>query len=298
MDEVQDIQDLQYGILSTISKAASSPITLFFVGDENQSIYESLGALTKTPEEIAREFGLEEIGHLELKGNYRSTQRIIDFYRLFRPGVPQIESRAEYANKLGIITFDNQTIALDQLSTEIASLIAAAIGDGVPTSEICVVAPRWTQVRAIARRLVNELPEVDFDAPGLSPLHSSRENFWFKIARLLLTVPSPKRTRTRMRWAKEALSDLRAVARISPPELIATPRRLLRTLNGFASDETEGLAYLSDIFKQFLIAIKLDVETCFAMKEAYEGFFAKAEKHLANVGEGLPTDIDSFPAPL
>ncbi|MGC2400146.1 MAG: hypothetical protein WA510_10205, partial [Acidobacteriaceae bacterium] len=291
---VQDIQDLQYGILSTISKVASSPITLFFVGDENQSIYESLGALTKSPEEIATEFDLEEIGHLELNGNYRSTQRIIDFYRQFRPMVPLIESRASYGAEPGIVTFDNQTVALDDLSSVIATRIAAAIADGVPTHEICVVAPQWTQVRSIARRLVNELPEVEFDAPGLSPLHSSRENFWFKVARLLLTVPSPKRTRTRMRWAKEALADLRTIARISLPELVATPRRLLRLLNSLSSEEREGLAYLRDVFKQFLRAIQLDVETCIALKEAYEGFFGKAEKHLANVSDSLPTDVGSF----
>jgi len=294
VDEVQDIQDLQYGILSTISKAASSPVTLFFVGDENQSIYESLGALSKTPQEIAEEFGLPEIGHLELNGNYRSSQRIIDLYREFRPNVPLIESRASYAAEMGIVTFDNQTVALDDLSSVIAGRIADAIADGVPTHEICVVAPRWTQVRAIARRLVNELPEVDFDAPGLSPLHSSRENFWFKVARLLLTVPSPKRTRTRLRWAKEALADLRAIARISIPELIETPRRLLRLLNSLSSDETEGLAYLRDVFKQFLGAIKLDVEGCVALREAYEGFFGKAERHLTNASDSLPSDVESF----
>ena len=101
VDEVQDIQDLQFGILSAIFKAAASPPSLFFVGDADQSIYESLGALTKTPEEIADEFGLDSIVHLELKGNYRSTQRIIDFYRSLRSSAPVIESRTDYADSAG-----------------------------------------------------------------------------------------------------------------------------------------------------------------------------------------------------
>lgn len=294
IDEVQDIQDLQYGILSTISKAASSPMTLFFVGDENQSIYESLGAMTKSPAQIAEEFGLDSIGHIELTGNYRSTQRIIDLYRQFRPTVPLIESRTSYSAETGVVSFDNQSITLDCLSASIARRITDAIADGVPTQEICVIAPQWTLVRAIARRLVNELPEVDFDAPGLSPLHSSRENFWFKIARLVLTVPSPKRTRTRMRWAKEALTELRSIAQISLPELIATPRRLLRLLNSLSSEETQGLAYLRDVFGQFLQAIHLDVESCMALKEAHDGFFGKAERHLAGTTDALPTDVESF----
>jgi len=141
---------------------------------------------------------------------------------------------------------------------------------------------------------VNELPEVDFDAPGLSPLHSSRENFWFKIARLVLTRPMPKRTRSRMRWAKEALADLRATAAMELPEHIETPRRLLRVLNGLSSNESQGLAYLGDIFCQFLKLISLDIETCLSLKQAYAGFFEKAEKHLANTEEGLPGDIESF----
>jgi hypothetical protein len=52
--------------------------------------------------------------------------------------------------------------------------------------------------------------------------------------------------------------------------------------------------YLRDIFGQFLNAIELDVEACLAMKEAYEGFFGKAEKHLTNVGDGLPTASGGF----
>jgi ATP-dependent DNA helicase UvrD/PcrA len=111
VDEVQDVQDLQFGILSLIAKAARTPIRLFFVGDENQSIYDSLGAITKSPEEIACEFASENLGHLELQGNYRSTQRVINLYTQFRPDVPPITSYAKYADQEGVITFDDQTVA-------------------------------------------------------------------------------------------------------------------------------------------------------------------------------------------
>ena len=287
VDEVQDIQDLQYGIITKIVQASAKPVCLFLVGDEDQSIYESLGATTKTPQEIAAEFSLDAIEHQKLNGNYRSTQRIVDFYRVFRPDVPPLEARASYAAQRGILTFENQTISKDNLAASIAARITAAIRDGVPTSEICVVAPHWWHVRSLARRLVHELPEIEFDAPGLSPLHSSRENFWFRIGRLVLTRPSQKRTRTRMRWAKEALGDLCEIADIAVPENISTPRRLLRLLNSLVSEEVEGLAYLHDVFGQFLKHIKLDVATCVALKDAYDGFFQKAENHLLTSHEGL-----------
>jgi len=294
VDEVQDIQDLQYGILSRIYLAAATKPTIYFVGDEDQSIYESLGATTKTPEQIASEFELQEIEHFTLHGNYRSTQRIINLYRQFRPKVPFIEGRAKYACERGLITFDNQTITKEALSAEVAHRIAEALRQGVSTNDICVIAPQWWHVKSLARQLVNELPEVDFDAPGLSPLHSSRENLWFKIARLVLTKPMPTRTRTRGRWAREVLADLRTIAAMELPENIATPRRLLRALNGLSSRETEGLAYLHDIFSQFVTLIHLDIEKCLGVKRAYDGFFEKAENHLAITEERLPTDVESF----
>ena len=294
VDEVQDIQDLQFGILSAIFKAAAFPPSLFFVGDSDQSIYESLGALTKTPEEIAAEFGLDSITHLGLQGNYRSTQRIIDFYRRFRPGVPAIDSHTDYADRSGVITFQDQTVHKQDLSVTIADLISDSLNAGVASDDICVLAPQWWHVRSLARSLVGHLPHVNFDAPGLSPLYSSRDNFWFKVGRLFLTTPSPRRTRTRIRWAKEVLSDLRTLADMSLPDSIGTPRRLLRIINGISSSETEGMSYLRDVFSQVMVCIGLDLDSSDAINNSYDIFFEKAEKRIANANGGMPTDVASF----
>lgn len=294
VDEVQDVQDLQFGILSSIAKAARVPIRLFFVGDENQSIYDSLGAINKSPEEIASEFASQNLGHLELQGNYRSTQRVIDLYRQFRPDVPPITSYAEYADEHGVITFDNQSVAKDGLVDAIASRISASLDDGIATNDICVLAPHWWQVRALARKLVNRLPDVEFDAPGLSPLHSSRENVWFKIARLVLTCPSPSRIRTRVRWAHEALSDLSITLNSPLPDDIGTPRRFLRILNSISSQEDDGTAYLRDVFMQLLNLASINIDACSALKDALEVFFAKAEDRLASAEGGMPRDVNSF----
>ncbi|MBU4372086.1 MAG: ATP-dependent helicase [Proteobacteria bacterium] len=294
VDEVQDIQDLQFGILSAIFKAAASSPSLFFVGDADQSIYESLGALTKTPEEIAAEFGLDSIAHLELKGNYRSTQRIIDFYRRLRSAVPAIESRTDYADCAGTITFQDQTVPREDLPASIAVLISNALHAGVAPQDICVLAPHWWHVRSLARGLVGLLPQVDFDAPGLSPLHSSRDNFWFKVGRLFLMAPSPFRTRTRIRWAKEVLSDLSKLADMSLPEIIATPRRLLRMINAISSSETEGMSYLRDVFSELLVRMGLDLDSSDALNTSFDTFFEKAENRIATSEGGMPTDVSSF----
>jgi len=294
VDEVQDIQDLQFGILSKMHTATGAPPCLFFVGDADQSIYESLGALTKTPEEIAAEFGLKEITHRELTGNYRSTQRIIDFFRGFRPSVPTIMSRTSYAHSSGLVTFHNQAIAKEDLPETIARLVSDSLAAGVAPHDVCVLAPHWWQVRSLARNLVALLPSVDFDAPGLSPLHSSRDNFWFKVGRLLLTEPSPSRTRTRARWANEVLRELGALADITLPESVSTARRFLRIINGLSSGETEGMAYLQDAFLQLLTHLELDLGASEALKISFDTFFEKAQARITKAEGGMPTDVVSF----
>lgn len=294
VDEVQDVQDLQFGILSAIFKAAASPPSLFFVGDSDQSIYESLGALTKTPEEIAAEFGLNSIAHLELKGNYRSTQRIIDFYRLFRREVPAIKSHTDYADCAGVITFQDQTVHKQDVAATIAAQITNALHAGMTSHDICVLAPQRWHVRSLARSLVGLLPDVDFDAPGLSPLHSSRDNFWFKVSRLFLTTPSPSRARTRIRWAKEVLLDLSTLADMSLPDSIGIPRRLLRMINAISSSETQGIPYLRDVFSQLLVCIGLNLDSSDALNNSFETFFEKAQDRIKTTEGGMPTDVDSF----
>jgi DNA helicase II / ATP-dependent DNA helicase PcrA len=294
VDEVQDIQDLQYGILSAICKASASPPSLFFVGDPHQSIYESLGALTKTAEEIAAEFGLDAIKHLRLEGNYRSTQRLIDFYRQFRPGIQAIKSRAKIASNWGLITFTDQTVAKERLAFAIADYISSAIQDGIAPDEICVLAPQWRHVRAIAQQLTQALPHIAFDAPGLSPLYSARDNVWFEISRLFLTSPAPSRIRARMMWARGVLTTLETFPTVSLRPEVGTARRLLRVINSIVSTETEGILYLQTVFAQLLVFMGIELDSCDALKNALEIFFEKAAKSISDAEGAISSDVESF----
>lgn len=294
VDEVQDIQDLQYAILSEIYRASRERPELFLVGDADQSIYESLGALTKSPEEIAAEFGIGNLQHFELVGNYRSTQRIIDYCRLFRPAVAQSDSRIGDPAEHGLISFQNQSVHLDDLSDHIASLVQAALDQGIPEDEICIVAPQWGHVRSLARQLVEALPDVNFDAPGLSPLYSVRDSVWFKLARLFLTQPVPARIRSRVRCANEVLKDLEFLLGSEAPESIGSARRLLRMLNQTQSAETDGIPYLRDVFTQFLGRSGIAIDAHAALRESFDLFFEKAEGRLEDAAGGMPASVDSF----
>ncbi len=294
VDEIQDTQDLQFGILSSIYSAADEPPVLFFVGDADQAIYESLGAISKSPDQIAQEFGLHSIPHLELTGNYRSTQRIIDYYRQFRPNTPPIQSLAEYVTDPGIITFHNQTVTRDDLSATVAQFIRDSIEAGIPTREICVLAPHWWHVRALGRSLVQQLPEVDFDAPGLSPLHSQRENIWFKVSRLFLTTPMPSLYRTRFRWAWEVLRDLKEVEGVAVPDAYGNARAFLRLVNSTESTAHDGLDYLEEVFAGLIEVLGMEIDAHNHLSEAKDMFFQKAIERIADIGEDAPSEIEDF----
>lgn len=293
IDEIQDTQDLQYGILSSIFRNTTIPPTLFVVGDPDQSIYESLGAITKSANEIAQEFNIESVTHRRLAGNYRSTQRIIDYYQHFRPDEDRIESLASFAPEEGVISFDNQTLVVDDIVADIASLIRQSTDSGVAPNEICVLAPHWSHVREIARKLVSLLPDIDLDAPGLSPFHSQRENPWFKIARLFLSTPQPALYRTRLRWAGEVLRELRGTYGIAISEAHQKPRNLLRLINSIKPEITDGLPYLDAAFRELMKSIGFEVAANETLLSSRDLFFEKAELRITQI-EGCPTDLSSF----
>jgi DNA helicase II / ATP-dependent DNA helicase PcrA len=294
VDEIQDTQDLQFGMISLICRATESCPTLYFVGDADQCIYESLGAVCKSCDEIVDECVLDCMTHVELTGNYRSTQRIINHYQNLRPGSPSIKSLADYADESGVITFQNKTVARDDLPATVAHLIRNALDAGMPASDICVLAPQWTHIRALGRSLVALLPDVDFDAPGLSPIHGQRESLWFKVARLFLTTPSPGLSRTRTRWAGEVLRELVDVDGICIPESLRTPRQLLRFINSVTSRADDGLDYLREVFSAFVSALGIDLESTSVLRDAHDLFFEKAQVALDQIGNDAVRDSESF----
>ena len=241
-----------------------------------------------------KEFGLESVKERGLTGNYRSTQRIIDFYQCFRPGNPQIQSLTSYANERGIVTFHDQTVTKDDLPVMIAHLIRESVKSGVPQNEICVLAPHWWHVRALGRSLVRLLPDIDFDAPGLSPLHCQRDNFWFKVTRLFLTDPNPNLYRTRLRWAREVIQDLKDMYGVGILEIFQQPRSLLRLVNSIISSKDDGLSYLEEVFNILMETLKIDVNFNETLSESRGLFFEKAKERIKETGENAPANVHSF----
>ena len=196
VDEYQDTQDLLYAIISSIIKAGNGNTSLFLVGDTDQAIYASLGGVAKNIEEIKGEIDNMPITPLTLTGNYRSNQRIIDFYTHFQTQKLKIEALGSNADKKGLVSL-NTTIPHTKIAAEISRLIQLNLDQGISEDEICVLVPQWWLITSITKKLRAILPDVNFDASGLAPMSKNRENIWYKLSRLFLTRPNPKIYSTR-----------------------------------------------------------------------------------------------------
>jgi superfamily I DNA/RNA helicase len=294
IDEYQDTQDLQYGILSEVVKNSSGFTKIFIVGDVSQAIYSSLGGIAKSRQEIMQEFEIDQLAHFRLTGNYRSSQRIIDLSINLQDDETQVVSLADYADERGIITFNNQDYHKDDIPELIAKMVALHIDNGVPSHEICILAPQWWLISSLGRKLVTLLPDVKFDAPGLSPLHHQRDNIWFKIARLFLVEPEPRLYLPRLRWAGSVIREIEQLVGTDLTDEIRTPRRLLRLTNSIKCSETEGIAYLEDVFRQLMMNLKINFEDHSSLTVPWDSFFEKAHDRLNNPEYNIQSDILSL----
>ncbi|MEX2437618.1 MAG: ATP-dependent helicase, partial [Candidatus Paceibacterota bacterium] len=293
VDEYQDTQDLLYAIISTIVKAGEGNSSLFLVGDVDQAIYQSLGGVAKSLDEIKIEIDNLPIEELTLSGNYRSNQRIIDFYRNFQNEDIEITAIGKNAAESGIITF-NDSISKSHLVDEISRLIQLSLNKGISENEICVLVPQWWLITSIARKLKASLPDVNFDASGLAPMSRNRENIWYKLSRLLLTQPQPKIYSLRYRWANEIIELFRSHIKSDLKKPYESERNLLRLLNSIESEKREGMDYLNDCFDQFIREVGIDLSIYPKLETDRKTYFENVKSRLEDPDYNVPSDIESF----
>lgn len=293
VDEYQDTQELQYAIIASIFRAKDGKTKLFIVGDRDQAIYGSLGGVAKSVEEVISEFGNIQLAQLKLSGNYRSTQRIIDYYRNFQVEAIEIESQCKYAKERGALSLDMVT-KKDDLVDIIAAIIKKSIAAGIPEHEICVLAPTWWLVIPMGRKLKKLLPHINFDAVGLSPLIKANENIWVKASKLFLTEPSPKMYFLRNRWAFELTAEFEelGISILEPFE--KKSKKLLKIINSTYSENENGLEYLKERFLQMLELLGISLATNEHLHTQWNNFFDGSKKRMENPDFDYAKDTKSF----
>lgn len=255
VDEYQDTNLLQYQILESIY-SRNKKIKLFFVGDTNQAIYGTLGGIAKSKIELEEMYHTEFI-ELELRGCYRSTQNIINYYKNFQIEEANIESCCNLKNEDSIISYDKNINKID-LANVISNIIRDEVNHGTNEEDICVIAPQWWQLFDIGNKLKILLPEIKFDSPEISPIKYDPLNIYYLIARLLFTEKG-KNTVSRKNTAKEIINILKSEYKIELPKFIDT-YLVLKLINSSIRYNDDGILTLKkcimDLFEKCRINLK------------------------------------------
>jgi ATP-dependent exoDNAse (exonuclease V) beta subunit len=293
IDEYQDTKEIQYSIVTSIIKASQGRVNTFMVGDPNQAIYGSLGGYAiKQPE-------LEQLAEVQftpmtLVKNYRSSSRIIDYYRNYNVTPSTTIAEGEHRDHPSIISYD-QTTHKDNLVEQVSRHIEHCVQNlGILEKEICVIAPWWQHLAALTRNLVNRLPQYSFDGPGLVPFSRDIDNFWFKLTKIILTEPSPNMYVKRLRWASDVLNDME-LALVDVHSI--TSKQLLKTVNSISIDEGDGLAYLRSFFNKLFCELEIDFTLYPMLKGHHESYFKSSQDRidrLSKESELFATDIGAF----
>jgi DNA helicase-2/ATP-dependent DNA helicase PcrA len=276
VDEFQDTKEIQYAILAAILKAAAGGAQAFLVGDPNQAIYGSLGGYAMTRGEFAALSGLD-LAEKSLSINYRSSERLVTYFSNYHVVPAFITAEGKTRTYASLVSFDDATHH-QEVDDEIVRLIRFNIEEkGIAPNQVCVVGPRWMQLAAMTRRLMGALPQYSFDGPGMAPFARDQDNFWYKVARVALTEPSPQLFVRRMRWAGEIIVELHN-AGVAVGDL--TRRELLRLCNSIEIAVDDGLEYLQLFFDELCLALSIDLSDATQLADHYETFFARSKAQI------------------
>jgi len=285
VDEFQDTKDSQYKIIGKILKHGSKT-KLFMVGDPNQAIYSSLGGFPISKNELETLVGFD-LTEMQLTKNYRSSKKIITYFDYYKTHSLPITAEGSNKDYSSVITF-NPIVNRSALEDEIIKLILYSTEEKkINPNEICIVGPQWVHLASLTRSLVTKLPQLSFNGPGLTPFVHDIENFWYKVARVILTDPSPSLYTKRLRWAKEVIELLSAMG--SDTEIINN-KRFLEICNSITIEETEGLKFLEKFFNKLLLELHIDLEFYPSLKKHLKSFFDSSHARI----ERLKTEGASF----
>lgn len=293
IDEYQDTKEIQYHIIAKILSANSGNSKTLIVGDPNQSIYKSLGGFPMPKVDLEKLLGFELL-ELSLIKNYRSSEKIINYFEHYKTYPNLIEACSWDKDYPSIITYTT-LVSVDNIIEEVANLILFNVSEkGISPNEICIVAPQWVHIASITRQLMIRLPDYSFDGPGMAPFSRDIDNFWFKVSRIALTEPSPYMYIRRLRWSKEVLKELDSIG-MDVSEV--SDKCFLRICNSISINENDGLKYLENFFVEICNHLSISMDDYDMLYEHYTAFFESSKARIERlIKEGNPCigEIDSF----
>jgi len=284
VDEYQDTQELQYRIIGLL-RSRNSELRVSFVGDPDQAIFTSLGGVAYSKSELETICSIPLTEH-NLFGCYRSSQKIIDYYSLYKGQKGKIISLSN-SQSLSTIHYD-KTISKDILPAKIIAVIRQQLSLGVPQDQICVLSPQWDNLQEIVTQLKKVAPDLSLDAPGVSPISKNRENIWYPLSKILLTDSSPENFRKRIKWAREVLKFLKEIS----GSTLTTPLQFLEFANSSKSKAAKGTDYLNESIKNVLNLANIDIKANPLIANQLSKFLEGTQKRVTDLG--IDNDIETF----
>lgn len=291
IDEYQDTQDLQYAIIEQIANAInSSNLRINFFGDPNQAIYGSLGGIAKDLDTLNSEFTNCKFIEKTLSGCYRSTERIINFYKSFMVIPYEIEAKGKNKDENGIMIY-NCLINQENIYDHVADIVQMNLEQGIEEKEICILAPMWELLYPFSNELQKRLPNVKFDAPDITPIKRDPLNIFYKMARLLLTEPNIKKLAYRRKLSKEIIDELiliyGSIFELSSMEL-------LNIIIQSKEEKQKGSEFVKAGINNILKSLSININENSDIQKMYEDFFEKMENRLGNAKYQLTDDLHTF----
>lgn len=287
VDEFQDTNELQYRIIGSIV-SANTKIQAMFVGDVNQAIFDGLGGMAKTRTEIETLTSVQ-FEEKELNGCYRSTQRMIDYYRHYQVDACEIESLLDNRDVPGTIAL-NCTIQKDDVYIEIAKIISKHISLGTKPQDICVIAPQWFLLYPFSKKIKDLLPDIPFDAPDISPIKIDDMNVFYKMSKLVFT-DSGKRLSVRKRIASEIIGILAWEYNVGFDADVDN-YVILKNINEVSIASDDGLEYFKSVVEHLFEVHGITVAKYPQLYNAFSEFCQKVEYRITQ--HGLASDVESF----
>ncbi|MEZ8296174.1 ATP-dependent helicase [Vibrio splendidus] len=277
VDEYQDTSLLQYEILKLIINERKSNITL--IGDQEQAIYTGLGAEVKGKADLIDYFALDQLHELSLTGCFRSSQRIVDFYKKYQDGGLDIESKSDLKEFKSVV-HQEQSIDKSQLSNFIHEVIESHIKNGISAEDIVVLCPSWFDVIQRSKEL-DKLDKVySIDGVVVSPIPKNEDNMWLNLVKLVLNEACMENYLRRRRLANTLIECLDECGL----NICGEHKQVLKIVNGFNISIDQSITdWIGSIVFEFSRLIGLDIATNKTAKSSLDSLVEatklRMEKH-------------------
>ncbi|WP_303950256.1 UvrD-helicase domain-containing protein [Rothia mucilaginosa] len=284
IDEYQDTQSLQYLIFSKIV-GGSEDIRLFMVGDPNQAIYGSLGGMALSHADIESLMGVRFV-EMNLSKNYRSSSALVDYSKGYMVHPMDMVSEGEireYKSRIFALDCRNSGVTSANIGSCVSDIIKYNIFElGIEPSEICILAPWWTHVSSITRKLKGELGDVPINGAGLSPFKGSEMGLWSVLSKIALTYPSIDMYSKRIFWSEDVLNILSQEMSFMDNDLTAADilklsNHIKKSLDKKYDNNSAAKDYLNEFFDMFLAALPAPLAQISSIIRSRSMFFSGFE---------------------